>query len=338
MRVEVLTLGGTIGMAGRPGEAVAPRLTGADLVGAVPGLAATGIDVRTEDVRALPSSCLTAADVREVLERAAAAVAGGADGVVVVQGTDTVEETAYLLHLTWPHAAPLVVTGAMRNPTLAGADGPANLLAAITVAADPAAAGRGCLVVFDDEIHSARWVRKTHSSSTGTFASPDTGPLGRLVEGVPWLLVPPAPRRVLPPPGDGLPPVALYTVVFDDDGGLLDAVADRHAGLVVAAMGVGHVPTWLAEPLGALAARMPVVLASRTGAGPVFAGTYNYPGSETALLARRLISAGILHPYKARLLLRLLLGGGAGDVAIRAAFAERAGSVTAGARVTPAGG
>lgn len=329
MRVEVLTLGGTIGMASRPGEAAVPRLTGAELLAALPGLARTGVDVRVADVRSLPSACLTAADVREVLARAAAAVAEGADGVVVVQGTDTIEETAYLVHLTWPHVAPLVVTGAMRNPTLAGADGPANLLAAIAVAADPAAAGRGCLVVLDDEIHSARWVRKTHSAATGAFASPDTGPVGRLVEGVPWLPVPPAPRRVLSPPDDGLPPVALYTVVLDDDGGLLREVAGRYAGLVVAAMGVGHVPTWLAEPLGEVAARMPVVLASRTGAGPVFSGTYGYPGSETAMLARGLIGAGMLHPYKARLLLRLLLGGGADDAAVRAAFAAEGGGPAA---------
>jgi L-asparaginase len=322
MRVEVLTLGGTIGMASRPGEAVVPRLTGADLLGAVPGLAATGVQVGVADVRALPSASLTAADLREVLARAGKAVADGAAGVVVLQGTDTIEESAYLLDLYWSHEQPLVVTGAMRNPTLAGADGPANLLAAVTVAADPAARGRGCLVAFDDEVHAARWVRKTHSASTGTFASPDTGPVARLVEGAVWWFTPAGPREPLPVPVEDLPPVPLYTAVFDDDGGLLHGLADRYPGLVVAGLGVGHVATWLAGPLGDLAARVPVVLASRTGSGPVFAGTYGYPGSESALLAAGLVSAGMLHPYKARLLLRALLAAGADRAGVAAGFAR----------------
>lgn len=79
---------------------------------------------------------------------------GSADGVVVSQGTDTLEETAFLADLVWSRDAPLVLTGAMRNPTLPGADGPANLLAALQVAASDDARGQGALVVLADEIHA----------------------------------------------------------------------------------------------------------------------------------------------------------------------------------------
>ncbi|MDP1142399.1 asparaginase domain-containing protein, partial [Klebsiella pneumoniae] len=91
-------------------------------------------------------------------------------GVVVVQGTDTLEETAFLLDLACAPGTPVVVTGAMRRPDLPGADGPANLAAALAVAADPGCAGLGVLAVLADEIHAARHVRKTHTTSVATFA------------------------------------------------------------------------------------------------------------------------------------------------------------------------
>ena len=99
-----------------------------------------------------------------------------------MQGTDTLEESAYLIDLLWDRPEPVVLTGAMRNPTLAGADGPANLLAAVSVAADPEFRDLGALVVLADEVHSARSVRKAHTTRPHAFASPDGGPLGVVVE------------------------------------------------------------------------------------------------------------------------------------------------------------
>ncbi|MCI4064912.1 asparaginase [Micromonospora sp. R77] len=311
-------------MAGSAGGVVA-RLTGAELAAAVPGLAEIPIQVR--DVEAVPSAALTYQQVLDLVEAAGAAVADGASGVVVTQGTDSLEETAYLADLVWSHAAPLVLTGAMRNPTLAGPDGPANLLAAVRVAAAPAARDLGVLVAFNDEIHAARFVRKTHSTSTATFASPNAGPLGHVIEGEVRLLTRPPRHAPLPPPApDRLAAtrVALHTVTLDDDVTLLDALAHGRDGLVVAGFGVGHVPPGLAPALGALAERMPVVLTSRTGAGSVLRHTYGAVGSERDLLRRGLVNGGLLDPYKAKVLLRLLLATGADHAAVADAFARHA--------------
>ncbi|MFG1910501.1 asparaginase [Kribbella sp. NPDC048928] len=305
MTVALFTLGGTISMAGNR------RLTGDDLTAAMPGLSGLGHQVEIQDVEKIPSADLTAAKLLEVIDAASKAVTAGAAGVVVTQGTDTLEESAFLADLVWPHPQPLVFTGAMRNPTLAGPDGPANLLAALRVACSPAARDLGALVVFKEEIHAARWVRKTHSTSTGTFVSPNTGPIGHVVEDQVRVLTRPlrldgVQGSAEPAALDGIK-VALYTVTLDDDGLLLRGLADTHQGLVVAGYGVGHVPSALAPVLGELANRIPVVLTSRTGAGSILRSTYRSPGSETDLLQRGLIDGGFLDPYKARILLRLLL-------------------------------
>jgi L-asparaginase len=315
--IALFTLGGTISMAGNH------RLTGDDLTAAVPGLAEVGHAVEIQDVEKVPSANLTASKLLDVVDAASKAVADGATGVVVTQGTDNLEETAFLVDQVWPHPQPFVLTGAMRNPTLAGPDGPANLLAAVRVACSPAARDLGALVVFKEEIHAARWVRKTHSTSTATFVSPNTGPIGHVVEDRVRVLT--RPQRLDGVHGRAEPAeldatrVALYTVTMDDDGLLLAGLADTHQGLVVAGFGVGHVPSALAPVLGELAAAMPVVLTSRTGGGSVLRSTYKSVGSESDLLQRGLIDGGFLDPYKARVLLRLLL---ATDDDITAAFAQ----------------
>ncbi|MET7967372.1 asparaginase [Micromonospora sp. NPDC005305] len=310
-------------MAGTGSGGVVSRLTGADLTAAVPGLADIPLDVR--DVEAVPSAALAYRQILDLVDAAGAAVADGATGVVVTQGTDTLEESAFLADLVWPHPAPLVFTGAMRNPTLAGPDGPANLLAAARVAAAPAARDLGGLVAFNDEIHAARFARKTHSTSTATFASPNAGPLGHVIEGEVRLLTRP-PRHAPLPPVDrdrlAATRVALHTVTLDDDPALLDALTPGLDGLVVAGFGVGHVPPDFAPALGELAARMPVVLASRTGAGSVLRNTYGAVGSETDLRRRGLVRGGLLDPYKAKVLLRLLLASGADRPAVTEAFAR----------------
>jgi L-asparaginase len=322
-RVVVWGLGGTIAMAGSEPGGV-PDLTPRQLLAAVPALAGTGIEVETKDFRRLPGAWLRFQDLYELA--AAIEALPEPDGVVVTQGTDTIEESSYLLDLSLRRSAPVVVTGAMRNPRLAGPDGPANLLAAVQVAASEQARDQGVLVVFNDEIHPARRVRKTHATNVATFQSPNGGPLGYVVEGEPWFVNRLPHRTPVPVVTPDPPPrVGLVTLALGDDGVVLDAAADRVDGLVVAAFGAGHAPDWLVARLAELAARMPVVLGSRTAGGAVLAATYDFAGSERDLHERGLIGAGLLDPPKARVLLHALLAAGADRAAIVDAFAVAGG-------------
>jgi L-asparaginase len=319
--VAYFALGGTISMTGSSGTDVVARLTGEELLG---GLGSLSVDVDVHTPFSVPSAALTFDDVLDAVERAEYAVKSGSDGVVITQGTDTLEETAFLIDSVWASDAPIVVTGAMRNPSLPGADGPANLAAALTVAAAPQSRGRGALVVFADEIHAARYVRKTHSTSVATFVSGELGPIGHVVEGTPRFLAGVPPRAVLSGwtrESVARTRIALHVTTLEDDGLALDGLAGTHHGLVIAGFGVGHVPEVLVPRLVPLIHAMPVVLTSRTGTGPVLADTYGAPGAERDLRARGIIGGGFVHPYKARVLLRLLVAAGAEREQIAGVFA-----------------
>jgi L-asparaginase len=309
--VAVFSLGGTISATETGGSGVEPTLTGEALVEDVPEIAEVA-EVSAESFRQVPGSELTLDDLIGLSAEIKDQIDEGAKGVVVTQGTDTIEETAFVLDLLVDAEAPVVVTGAMRNPTLPGAEGPANLLASVQVAASEVARGIGAVVVLNDEIHAARFVQKTHTSNPATFRSPLTGPIGWISEGNPRVATRPVGRYHIALPSETQDrPVALYTVALGDDGRLLSAIGQSgYEGLVIEAFGAGHVPSVMVEPLEELAAEMPVVLASRTRSGEVLKNTYGFPGSETDLLERGLINAGMLDGLKARLLLSLLLRSG----------------------------
>jgi L-asparaginase len=312
-RVDLFALGGTIASVSKPGDTGADvGLTGEDLVGDLPALGAIA-SLHVRSLQQVPSGDLTMADVLVLADEIGKSIAAGARGVVVTQGTDTLEEVAFALDMIIDSEAPIVVTGAMRNSSLPGADGPANVSAAVAVAASEAARGLGAVVVLNDEIHAARFVRKRQTTSTATFGSPLTGPLGEVVENrVRVYLRPPGRLTIRLPSSRPAVKVALVTVTLDDEGALLSSEAlGSYQGAVVAAFGAGHVPRQLVPRLRALNERMPVVVATRTFGGEMLRSTYAYPGGEMDLLAQGLVFAGAYDALHARVLLQLLLMAGA---------------------------
>ncbi len=289
---------------------------------AVPALAGVA-DLDVHSLRHVPSGDLTLADVLVLKGEIDRAIAGGARGIVVTQGTDTLEEVAFVLDLIVEGDTPVAATGAMRNASLPGADGPANVFAAVSVAAAEEARGLGAVVVFNDEIHAARFVRKRHTMSTATFGSSLTGPLGLVAEGrVRVFLRPPGRITIRLPERPPRIRVALVPISFDDEGELLSSRAlEGFDSVVLAAFGGGHVPRKLVPRLKELRERMPVVVATRTFGGEMLGSTYGYPGGELDLLAQGLIFAGAYDAVHARVLLQLLLMAGADIGTITRVFA-----------------
>lgn len=306
-RLLVLSLGGTITMVPSAGGGIEPKLGAADLVALVPALPEVA-EIEVESPFRVASPSLTVSNLIDVAKRIESAFAEGVDGAVVIQGTDTIEESAFILDLLVAGDRPVVITGAMRGADSPGADGPANLLAAARVAASPESRGLGTLVVLNYDIHAARFVQKSHTALPSAFLSPLAGPLGTVIEERPQFYVRVARNPCLDSGGGPPEPVALVKAVMSSDTRLFGALAGiGFAGAVIEGMGAGHVHADAASVLGDLAARLPVVLASRVMTGPVFTETYGYPGGEMDLIERGLIPAGYLSGLKARILLSLIL-------------------------------
>ncbi|HLT28092.1 MAG TPA: asparaginase [Zeimonas sp.] len=327
-RVLLVSLGGTITMTREAaGSGVVPTLGAAELVEAVPALADVA-DVVAHSALRIPSASLTFDDLIHLAALLEARLGNDVDGAVVIQGTDTIEETAWFLDLMIASDAPVVVTGAMRGAQMPGADGPANLLASTIVAASEAARGLGALAVLNDEVHAARFVQKSHSALPSAFTSPSAGPIGLVAEGRfhCHARLDRLPRIVLPEPAPEAP-VALVRMSLGDDGRLLRALPGLgYRGAVIEGMGAGHVAASVAPLVGELVGHMPVVLAARVAAGPAFTRTYGFAGSEIDLLARGALPSGWLGSLRARVLLKLLLRSGlSGDALAERfrAYAER---------------
>ncbi|MFJ2993782.1 asparaginase [Pandoraea sp. NPDC087047] len=322
--VAVASLGGTISMT--PSDAaggVVPTLDATQLARSVPGLSDVAT-IRTASLRQLPSASLGYDDLMAALAWAEQQIEEGASGVVLTQGTDTLEETAFLLDLFWKSPAPLVITGAMRAPQAAGADGPANLLAAVRTACHPDSTGRGVLVVMNDTAHYARWVSKSDALAVQAFASLDGGAAARLVEGRPTFFhARPVRAQSLPRPVRDWPKVALVSAVLGDDGELAEmAVRGGYEAVVIAAQGAGHVSFGFAQRIGELTSQVPVVIASRAAAGSTASQTYGYVGAEIDLARRGAHLAGWLSGLKSRLLVSALLATGTAPAELGDALAN----------------
>lgn len=324
-KVGVITLGGTIAMASS-GGGLTPALSAGDLAGSLGGRD-QGLIVDWADFMQVPSANLSFADLVRLAAEIERLQRQGYHGVVVSQGTDSLEETAFAMELLVNAPIDIALTGAMRGSTSPSADGPVNLLGSLSYLAGSEGIGE-VVVVLDDCVHAARHVSKGHTTAPGAFTSGEAGLRGRIHEGG-FLPLNPA-RHPLPKISiaetRATPQVELVTIVLDQSPWVLRAPgSEAVAGWVIAAMGAGHVPAALVPDLERLAQAVPLVLASRTGAGSVCTSTYGYPGAEIDLLQRGLLHGGLLSPLKARILLTLLLM--SGDADSRTRFAETVAAV-----------
>ncbi len=300
--IRLLAAGGTIAMRG---ERAVPALDAAQLIEVLPSRLEAP-QIRAESVLSLPSAQVTLAQALELADRAASAADGG-EGVVITTGTDTMEELAVLCSLRYGGRAPIVLTGANRPDSGPGADGPANLVDAVALASSAQAEGLGAVVVFGGEIHAGMSVRKVDSSGPAAFGSPTAGPVGRIVEGRVWLHA----RPIRPQPviverlGHR---VEILTAALGDDGGLLRHAAGEADGLVLVALGAGHLPPPALRELRRATERVPVVITCRPDRSSMLFATYGFEGAERDLRASGAICAPFLSAAAARIALLCGLG------------------------------
>jgi L-asparaginase len=329
-RVAVVFTGGTISTTFDPDAGGnVPTLDGAAILARTPGLDAIA-DVRAIDLGRTPASHFTFPDLAHIGGTIREALADTAiDGIVVVQGTDTIEETAFFWDLVLDGAKPVVVTGAMRSASHQDYDGPANVRDAIRCAADPALAGLGTVVVLAGRIEAADTVLKTHTTALDTFRSLDAATVGEVRDGRVTVRGRGPRRRIA---GDGAAEraaeraperVHLITATTGMDGGLVDAARQAGAdGFVVAATGSGNTSVGLLEAARrAIDDGLPVGLATRCPAGAV-EPAYAFPGGGLTWLDAGAIPCGHLSGPKARVALAVGIGAGLDHDGLTALLAD----------------
>ena len=312
-RVALIFTGGTIDSVGADRLDLAwyiehgKRLDDGELVGRVPELASVA-EVEEVPFRRLPSQSIADGDLRDLVTKIHEILDNDrADGVVITHGTNTLEETAYFLHLTLKTDKPVVVVGSMRPSSAISADGYLNLLNGVRVAADPASRGMGVLVVLNDTIHSARDVTKTATYRVETFQGRDLGPLGYADNDgrVVYYHRPARPHTTATEFDqvslDALPRVDVVVSYLGADGTFVDAaVAAGARGIISAGTGAGR-PTPGEEQAMTRASEAGVLVCQGTRVGSGRA--VRSPG----LKRKGWVASDNLQPWKARILLRLAL-------------------------------
>lgn len=307
-KILILHTGGTISMSEDATGKIKPNVQ--NPLAELPLDSQGQIQLVTEEIFNLPSPHITPAHMLRLSQRLRQAADEGFDGAVVTHGTDTLEETALFLDLTLTSTMPVVVTGAMRSSNEIGSDGLYNFRTAIMVASANASVGKGVVVVMNDEIHSARYVTKTHTTNVATFRTPTFGPIGIVSEGhVNYM------QTINPQPH--LPIEKVITEVYlikayaGMTGTLFQALNQPTTrGIVIEALGAGNLPPQTLAALQALVHQnIPLVLVSRCFNG-IAEPVYDYQGGGVNLAQMGIIFCRGLNGPKARI--KLLVGLSAG--------------------------
>ncbi len=306
--LAIIFTGGTISMthAAHDGSAV-PTLGPDDICSAVPQLHEFDLDVI--EFSRLPGPHVTLETMLALHLEIQAAIKRGARGVVVTHGTDTLEETAFVLDILHQGPEPIVLVGAMRTKDELSWDGPVNLYAGCLVAACEDLRGQGVVVVMNNTINAAAEVTKSYTEALDTFVSPEMGPLG-IVDMHQVVFYRPRLRRFhLPMPSHTNARVeVLYTTPGSDDVLVRAAAAAGAQGLVIIGLGRGNLPPAMAEAVIDVArSGLPVVLTTRCWGGRV-APVYGYAGAGSTLRDAGVILSPWFTPGKIKMLLMLALG------------------------------
>ncbi len=308
-RIVLMATGGTISTRDVDGRGARPFLRPADLLRDVPGLDQVAA-VEPQEFDFIPGASMTPERMAALSRRVSETLArADVDGVVITHGTDTLEETAYLLHLTVGGEKPVVLTGAMRNASQVGFDGYRNLYDAIRTAAAEEARGLGPLVVLNEEVHAARWVTKTNGQKEDTFRSPAAGAVGVAYGDRVAFYMRPARRRVLEPRLE--PEVDLIRLWAGcHDRFIRASLAHGARGIVLETFGSGRVPPGLLPAIDdAIAGGVLVAATTRCLTGGMW-DMYGYDGAFRDLQRRGVLFAQDLPGHKARLALSVALGNG----------------------------
>ncbi|MCE9653813.1 asparaginase [Clostridium celatum] len=320
-KIAVVFNGGTISMkVDERIKAAVPSLTGEEIMSMVTGIEEFA-EIESYSFSSMPSPHMTfktmiklSKFIKELLER------DDIDGVVITHGTDTLEETAYLLDLTINSNKPIVITGAMRSGSELGYDGPSNLAASICTAISDDAKGRGVLVCFNGELNSASEVTKANSMALNAFRTPNFGPIG-IVDNNKVMFYRETKNTETYDVSDIKKDVALIKCVADMDSTLMDFVIEKgFGGIVIEGLGRGNVPPKMVEGIKrAIEKEVPVVIVSRCFEGRVHE-SYGYEGGGKMLKDLGVIFGDTLAGQKARIKLVLAINSGLSYEKIRDIF------------------
>lgn len=305
-KVAVLATGGTIAGEGVPGKTtnyVPGKLSIDNIASSIHGLRdlAELVEIQIVNVNSDDITSSNWLEIARTINRIS--LCDDVDGFVITHGTDTMEETAYFLHLVCHTDKPIVVTGAMRPSTATSADGPMNLYQAVAVASSDLAKGMGVICVFSDSIYGARDFQKLSTTSVTAFGGRDFGMMGYILDDEITFYNKSTRRHTLSSPFFvdnlfSLPKVDILIFYVDADPLLIEKASERAEGLVIVGAGNGNYSTSFNEAIGKL--DIPVVRTSRIGNGVIV------PDS-TFDKWDNVISGDNLAPTKARILLQLAL-------------------------------
>jgi L-asparaginase len=308
-RLLIITTGGTIGMKRDAAtNVISPAKSSKELLASVPEIKKLGY-IELIEFSNIDSSDMTP----EMMFRLAKLVKNhinrdDIDGIIITHGTDTLEETAYMIDLLTKDCKPIVLTAAMRSFDEPGTDAPTNLLAAVKTACSDTCPQAGILVVMNEEIHAAREVRKTYTSNVATFESPGYGPLGIVDEDQVIIFRKSLIRETIP--AERIEPdIELFKMTAGNDGRLIGYAIDNQVkGIIIEGLGRGNIPASAADQvLRAIYQKIPVVITSRCFKGRVL-GIYGGTGGGKKLHEAGIIYGGDLSGQKARIKLMVALG------------------------------